>query len=329
MILPVLVLITGGLIGSSPWWFTALTSKDLGVITELAGGAIKGAGSTPWLLKPLTRVLNLFVFGGTVLIGLRPPWDIRWLMLPILPFALIFWLTVLIHGVKAIFEKKDFNGFVVLALMGVVLAAGFIFSPYGDDPSGRYFLPLITPMAIFGAYLLISKLSGLKNLDMGVLLLVLIFNLGGTIQAARTVPPGITTQFDSIAQVDQRYMGELIQFLGDNQIESGYSNYWVAYPLSFLSKEELIFIPRLPYHEDFRYTARDDRYQPYQEIVESSRTPSYITTKHPSLNDYLRNEFREKGISWDEEEIGDFHIFYNLSEPIHVYQLGLGVTTSP
>lgn len=326
---PGLILLLGGIIGSSPWWFSALQAGDLGIIAELAGGAIKGTATGPWLMRPLNRLLNLFVFGGTALIGLRPPWDIRWLMLPLLPIILIFWLAVLVFNVKKVIENQGDIGLKILALMGLVLAAGFIFSPYGDDPSGRYFLPLMTPMAIFGANLLINQFSKKRYFEYGAVLLVLIYNFGGTLQAVKTNPPGITTQFDKVAQVDQRYMDELISFLNINQIHTGYTNYWVSYPLAFLSGEEMIFLPRLPYHEDFRYTARDDRYGPYQEIVRSADNLAYITTNHPALNEYLRDHFLSIGISWEEKAVGDFQIFYDLSQSIHVDELGLGVTTTP
>ena len=329
ILLPALILLVGGLIGSSPWWMTAVQSGDLGILTELAGGAIKSADPGSWLIKPLNRLINLFVFGGTAMLGLRPPWDIRWLMLPILPLILIFWLAVLIHSIRVVLDNKTNSGFSVLSLIGLILVAGFIFSPYGGDPSGRYFLPMIIPMAIFGANLLITEFQNKRYLEYIVLTLLLVFNLGGTVQSVRTNPPGITTQFDKIAQVDQRYADDLIMFLKNNKIYTGYSNYWVSYPLAFLSQEEILFLPRLPYHDDFRYTARDDRYEPYREVVEASDNPAYITTKHPGLDDYLRIQFFDHGISWKEKKIGDFRIFYDLSQPIHDIEIGLGVTTSP
>ncbi len=327
--LPGLILLIGGIIGSSPWWMAAVQSGDISILTELAGGAIKSTDPGSWLIKPLNRLINLFVFGGTAMLGLRPPWDIRWLMLPILPIILIFWLVVLIHSIRVVINNKANPGFSVLSLMGLILIAGFVFSPYGGDPSGRYFLPMIIPMAIFGANLLITEFQNRRYLEYVVLGLLLVFNLGGTLQSARTNPPGITTQFDKIAQVDQRYLDDLIVFLNNNKIDAGYSNYWVSYPLAFLSQEEILFLPRLPYHEDFRYTARDDRYEPYREVVEASDNPAYITTKHPGLDDYLRIQFIDHGISWEEKKIGDFRIFYNLSQPIHDIEIGLGVTTSP
>jgi len=327
--LPGLILLFGGVIGSSAWWLTAVQTGDLRIFSELAGGAIKGAGTGLLLTRPLSRTLNLFVFGGTALLGLRPPWEIRWLMLPLLPIILIFWLSVLVFSVKKMIEQKEYRAINILALMGLILTAGFIFSPYGDDPSGRYFLPLMVPMAIYGANLLVTQFKERRILEYVAITLVLVFNIGGTFQSVKLNPPGITTQFDKVAQVDQRYMDELIAFLDDNQIRAGYTNYWVSYPLAFLSEEKLIFVPRLPYHEDFRYTARDDRYSPYQAIVNAESNPAYITTRHPELNDYLREQFFSKGINWEERSVGDFQIFYNLSDPVHAVDLGLGVTTNP
>ena len=97
------------------------------------------------------------------------------------------------------------------------------------------------------------------------------------------------------AQVDHRYDQALIDFMRQQDERRGYGNYWVAYPLAFLSGEDLIFVPRLPYHPDFRYTERDDRYLPYDEQVSRSQRVAYITTNHPDLDEYLRSQFQGAG----------------------------------
>jgi len=150
-----------------------------------------------------------------------------------------------------------------------------------------------------------------------------VFNLGATIQCARANPPGLTTQFDPVAQVDTRALPELIAFLRAHGETRGYTNYWVEYPLAFLSGEELIFVARLPYHEDMRYTARDDRYAPYDDLVAASERVAYITTRHPALDSLLREEFRARGISFQETAIGEYRVFWGLTEPVRPGQLGL------
>ena len=323
------ILIIGGIIGSLPWWIFAIGDGSVLVISELTGSAIAGLRNNSGLLQPLVRLGNLLLFGSTVILGLRPPWTVRWLMLPLLPFLLVFWFAVLINSFNTKASQKEQTELWMIRLIGIVLLIGFILTPYGADPSGRYFVPLIIPMAIFGADLLTGQTQGKTYLSLGVLILVLFFNLGGTVQSVRSNPPGVTTQFDSVTQIDQRDMGDLIAFLELEEVTRGYSNYWVSYPLAFLSKEQLVFVPRLPYHEDFRYTARDDRYPPYHELVQTAEEVGFITTNHPDLDNYLRTQFEVRGITWQEEKIGEFQVFYDLSTIIRPQELGLGRTTTP
>ena len=258
--------------------------------------------------------------------GIRPPWSIRWLMIPLLPFVLIFWMAVLYDGSRKLIKEKLNSYHSLLTLLGLVLSFGFVLTPYGDDPSGRYFLPFLIPMSIFGGELIATSGRKRRYLEIGMITFLIVYQLGGTIQAAMQNPPGLTTQYDQVAQVDHTSMNELIEFLEINEIYRGYSNYWVSYPLAFLSREEIIFIPRLPYHEDFRYTERDDRYQPYTDLVKSADTVAYITTRHPELDEYLQEQFKYRDITWQQERIGDYTVYYHLSSSIHAEDIGLGVT---
>jgi 4-amino-4-deoxy-L-arabinose transferase-like glycosyltransferase len=323
------IILVGGLLGSSPWWITLVSNRNLQVIWEIFGSAIAGSNQGLPIFKPFSRLLNLVVFGGTVVTGLRPPWSVQWLFLPVLPLVLFFWLVVLVHSVGLLKQNKGNTGLYLFLLMVLIFCIGFIFTPFGDDPSGRYFLPFIVPMSIFGAAALDDLLGRSRVGLVAVLLLIIVYNLGGTFQSIRNNPPGLTTQFDAVTQVDHTYMEKLIAFLNEEKIEYGYSNYWVSYPLAFLSGEELIFIPRLPYHEDFRYTSRDDRYKEYTDQVYQAEDVAYITTNHENLNSFIRNQFTDTGINWKEKTIGDYHIFYEFSETVHVHEIGLGKTTDP
>jgi hypothetical protein len=153
------------------------------------------------------------------------------------------------------------------------------------------------------------------------------FNLWGTIESAFRKPPGITTQFNAITQVDHSQDHALIDFLTDQGERRGYSNYWVSYPLAFLSNEGLIFVPYLPYHLDFRYTLRDSRYGPYEDQVASSDQVAYITTHHPELDDYIRSSLTEMNVHWQESKIGDYQIFYQLSKVVTPSDMGLGINS--
>lgn len=313
-------------LGLSPWIIWAFSNGFSPLLQELFGSAISGASSSNPFVAILAHLYNFLLFGPTVIFGLRPPWEVRWLALPLLPLALAFWLVILIYAFQSLAKKDEAQiGRWILVGVMTTLVVGFIFTPFGADPSGRYFLPFAVPLSIFAAEFCIRLNQHSKKIQWGYLLpaAILAFNLWGTIDAVKKYPPGLTTQFDSITWIDHRYDDELISFLKHNGETRGYSNYWVSYPIAFQSDEEVIFIPALPYHQDFRYTARDNRYQPYHKIVEESDRVAYITTNHPGLDEHLQRVFQQAGVTWEETWIGDYHVFYQLSDVVRPENVGI------
>jgi hypothetical protein len=265
------------------------------------------------------------------MMGLRPPWEIRWLAMPLAPFVLIFWVMVVIFAVKNLRRDlkvgpndPEFSN--ALLLWGVILLVviGFVVTPFGADPSGRYFLPVGVVMAIFASQAVWewrAKWGSYVWLSVGV---VLVFHLWGTLEVMRSNPPGFTTQIDAVTQIDHQYDTELIEFLRSEGEYRGYTNYWVSYPLAFLSDESLIYIPRLPYHQDLRYSRRDDRYPPYDQLLDQTQRIAYITTNNPLLDEHLRSGFKNLGVSWQETKIGDYQVYYRLSKVVNPEEIGLG-----
>ena len=73
-----------------------------------------------------------------------------------------------------------------------------------------------------------------------------------------------------------------------------------------------------------RYTARDDRYPPYDDLLTESERAAYISTNHPALDDALRKAFTRRGVTWKEQTIGDYMVFYHLSSlvtPLQVVEI--------
>lgn len=318
-----LIAVFGFFIGSLPWWFSILQNGIESLVNELFGSAV-AVEQEAFLHKVFNHLVNLILLGSTVTFGLRPPWEIRWLALPLLPLALIFWLVVHLFWFKKLFQPAGYrNSLRVLIGVPFIVVAGFLFTSFGVDPSGRYFVPLAIPLALVAGQFLWVELAR-KWVRMAALVVVLVFNLAGTIQCALRYPPGLTTQFYSATIIDHRYDQELIRFLETNGERWGYTNYWVSYPLAFLSNEQLVFVPALPYHLDLRYTDRDNRYLPYNDIVTNSQRVAYITTRNPVLDGVLRLKFTENAVEWREEVIGDYHIYYQLSKVIRPEDIGLG-----
>ena len=330
LLLPALALAAGGLLGSLPWWGYAVTNGFSRLLYELGGGAIAGVEQLPWLLQVGKHIMGLGLLGMTAALGLRPPWEVYWLGLPLLPFILLFWMAVIVFVLRRLSRPHpDRASQALLASVTLVLLLGFLLTPFGADPSGRYFLPLAVPLSLFAADMIVGLRKGYGVVAYGLVALLLVYHFWGNVQSALRFPPGITTQFYAPSQVDQRALPDLIAFLRQHGERRGYTNYWVTYPLAFLSQEELIFIPSLPYHLDFRHTARDDRYAPYADQVARSPRLAYITTNHPDLDAHLRQQFAAQGVSWQEEQIGDFTVFYALSIPLRPEQLGLSQESNP
>jgi hypothetical protein len=322
------ILLLGIILGAAPWLGYALKYGFNNLISELGGSAIARLEGLSWSQQIVQHTRNLVLFGSTVVFGLRPPWELRWLAIPLLPIALAFWI-----GVIAFYARRSLvnpTGQIwmnktewLLVGVGLTLILGFIFSPFGADPSGRYFLPLAVILALFASRALVDWRLRWGNAIWIIVTTILVFHLWGTSQAAMASPAGITTQIDIRTRSDPDNLLLLIEFLQSEGEQRGYSSYWVSYPVAFLSSESIVFTPRLPYHLGLRYNPRDNRYPLYDQIVAESDHIAYITMDYPALNTILRQEFHNLGVTWEEKAIGNFQVFYRLSRPVYLEEVGL------
>ena len=322
----VLLILSGGILGTAPIFLWARENSVPLLLQELAGSAIGSPSLSTFLHEIGERVRNLILFGPSVTWGFRAPWDVEFLAKPLIPIVVVFWIFVLARIVHRL-RHRDKNRSSYWLLTGVMLTLliGFLLTPFGGDPSGRYFLPLYPILAIFAGDFIVS----LSNTRLGpypaflLLLIVLVFHAWGTFEKTVNKPPGLTTQFDASTRIDHYFDDDLITFLTNQDELTGYSNYWVTYPIAFHSDEKIIYTPLLPYHLDLRYTSRDNRYDPYNDIVDSSETVAYITlTNQIALNKIMRETFLEKGMSWKEEIIGNYLVYYSLSYPLRPAEVG-------
>lgn len=320
-----LLTLMGFVLGSTPWWWWALKNGPALVTQELLGSAIAGASSVNLLEAIGSHVFNLLLFGPTVMLGFRPPWSVHPLAGPLIPIAVILWIAFAANEILDLRRLREWHrGKALLYAVSAMLVLGFVLTPFGGDPSGRYFVPLAIPFAILLAGFLAKLRRRFGDLAwLAALAFVITFNLWGTLQSVNQNPPGLTTQFNQATQIDHSSIDELVAFLAQRGELVGYTNYWVSYPLAFLSEEQVIYVPQLPYHLDFRYTERDDRYSPYADRVAQGSQIAYITTRHPALDAKLRDAFVAAGVTWQERSIGDYQVLFALSDVIRPSDIGL------
>jgi 4-amino-4-deoxy-L-arabinose transferase-like glycosyltransferase len=308
--------------GSLPWWLSFIQSSGMPLIIYL----------TPYqtATTPAIKILGILFLGLPSLLGFRYPWAATLSPLMLL-FVWILYYSACTLLTSKLLQKRSWNlsdpRVTLLPSLCIIFFMVIIFLRFGYDSTGRYFLPLNLPLTLWIAWLAdrvagyVHKTGQRRRLvNLLIIVPILILNSVETWRAAAS-PDLITTQFDPITRFDNRHDQELISFLVANHETVGYSNYWVSFRLAFLSNEKIIFSPGLPYKSDMSYSQADNRIPRYSQMADENPRAAYITTRHPKLNEQLRAGFIDRQITWQEVDIGPYHVFYDISEKVRPDQL--------
>jgi hypothetical protein len=266
----------------------------------------------------INHLISFVLFAPTVILGFRPPWSVDGILLPLVPLVILFWIVTIRKVNLSSFSSFQKSAFFIVCGVGLLVFVGFVFTSFGVDPSGRYFLPFAFLLSMLVGLAGYSKRFG--KIYFGLLIFVLFYQIAGSLIFMKQQPK-ITTQFYKPAQVKQQYLPELVSFLSSKNEFFGYSNYWVSYPLAFLSDEKIICVPSLPYHPDLTYTSRDSRIKEYEVQVSESERVFYVTTNNETLDQVLQTGFKQLDVQYSYQEIGDYHIYYGLSKKVEPQQL--------
>jgi 4-amino-4-deoxy-L-arabinose transferase-like glycosyltransferase len=336
------------IVGGAPWWWYNLTNdwqalalfvpslwrqdleyvryNDDWTLTELGRGGLANTDTSF-----VDRALGLLLFGVPTLVGLRAPWSSEY-------FAAWAGFAVLLVSIAAVYSMArgntlDRDGRALLLGLAAVMFGVFLFSPFGQDPSGRYLLPLALVVALaLGGWL--ARLP----FTLGLLLLcgVLTYHEAGQ-YAALQGPLGITTQFNPVTNVPTEDDAALIDFLTREGLTHGYTQHWLAFRLAFRSQERVQYSPILPYIPNLVYKLADNRYPPYTVATAQAQTRgeriAYLTANMPEFDALLRRTLAAQNISYRTEQIGPFTIYYDFSAdlrpPTLDLLLGLAVLSRP
>jgi hypothetical protein len=223
------------------------------------------------------------------------------------------------------------------AAMWLMLVGGlaiFVLSNFGIDATGRYLLPLAVPLAVLTAHGMVSMpVSSAATLRGGsawrwlALATLLTVNGLGTLTALRSVPPGLTPQFDAVTHIADGHDAALIDFL-QRQGGYGYATYWITYRIAFLSHETVILSPQLPYKSSLQFTPAD-RYSAYTERVRLAMRPVLVTANLPALDAAVAARLTQAGVTYEVAAIGPYRVYYGLSARVDPAGLGLQALDVP
>lgn len=319
-LIPLAVALVGFFIGSAPWWIFNFQNDwaalafyiERGDNSEFAGNAVPE-------LTTEQRVLGLLFLGIPTLIGLRFPWSAEF-FLPLIGAIVLF-----IYGVafyRLVRDKRGPDGTPPLKpearpyiLWMIFLFVGLFFvSKFSIDPTGRYFLPLMVPLAIVIGALVDSvprQRLPRRVVQGAILVIILGYNIIGQVVAI-SQEPGLTTQFNLDSHIPNTHDQELIAFLDEQGIQAGYGTYWVTFRLAFLSNEQMQFSSALPYKPSLQYTEADERYPAYKVAADNAENVAYITANVPAVEQALEAVFADQGVTYTDEQIGSYRVYYDF-----------------
>jgi 4-amino-4-deoxy-L-arabinose transferase-like glycosyltransferase len=299
----------GFFVCSAPWWLYN-ASHDWESIRFLLGGFQSG---TPQVGIG-DKLIGLALLGLPALIGLRFPWVVNvWMGILAVPVAFVY-AVILAFAFRSGRVR-------LLWVMVAGFAVIFVLSSFGVDATGRYLLPLVAPLAI----ILAAQIEAFRRQRAWTLIglaLLLGVNLLGTIVALRNIPPGLTPQFDPATDFPNDHDQAVIDFLAGHGGQYGYGTYWVSYRLAFLSGEKIILAPLLPYKASLIYTG-PDRYPAYTAQVQAANRPVFVTANLPQLDQVIAQQLDSRRITYQQQSIGPYTIFYGLSQRVKPDELGL------
>src|SRR5262249_7608565 len=288
---------------SAPWWVYNLSHNWASVQFLTQGFEPSGKAVQVSLVD---RFLGLLFFGVPAITGLRFPWT-PGLWAGVLAIPVGFLYAVLLAFAARQRPMKPGKELLWLMLAGIVVV--FVVSRFGVDATGRYLLPMLVPLSILVA----MQLAELPRAWMVALAAILIgVNVLGTILAMRNVPPGLTPQFAADTDFPNDHDQQVIEFLEAHGGQRGYATYWAAYRLIFLSHEQVILSPQLPFLKSLDKTGTD-RYPEYTAAVNAAEQPVYVTANLPALDSAIAQRLTLREISFSRQAIGPYTIFYNLS----------------
>jgi len=163
----------------------------------------------------------------------------------------------------------------------------------------RYVVPLYVVFPIFVSKLLMEIEKKSRFLSFLVLILLVSYNSYNIAYSFKNRPV--------------HHYPQLAQWLLTNNFLYGYSDYWIAYPVIFESKERILISPTI-FNKDF-----SDRNPEYTKKVRAQDKTVYIfdSTRHREKITSFEEQLRNLNVRYKKNKFKEFIIFSNFSRKIY------------
>lgn len=268
-----LVAVPAALLAAINWYFSLSPESGYGVVRPwdtLAGT------TAPLVTVRLTfsRLIPLLLFGEGSFAGAD-----RWLRIVGVVRVSLLSAAVVISAAsvfprlssRLLSRSRRLEAFCLTATAGSLLilwSSGMV----RDSASFRYLIPLVSWLPYLCSVMVIRifRQSRAAGIAVGAFLFVS--------QAVHLLPV-VERYGDLVAGREMDSVPEaIIQVLDEERVDRAWADYWLAYPVTFLSRERIIAAPFLS----------QDRYPPYTRAVEESGRKAYVFERNPVHQAALR-----------------------------------------
>lgn len=316
-----LLALIGFLLGSVVWWvynfqhdWAALRFLFENNLIDNSTQPEDQACCTPYQKS----VIGLLLAG--VLAGFREPWGSDFFVTLFSLAALVIYMILITRFIvkeryqwylarsQTSFPVRYWVILVITIMIIVIMVSGLY------DPSGRYLLPITTPLMI-GIALGINDMRKVNRFVASLMLTLLVAFHGTTVlQFVEAHRP--------INQMHDQHEEAVIEFLLDQNLVYGYSDFWTSFRLIFVSNEEIIISSLLPYDEN-GYKTFSNRYEPYVDEVNEAEHVFWLTYDFADLDEKISCFFEEANLAHSVKKIGDFTIYYDFPYPVSPTEFNL------
>lgn len=281
--------------GALPWLYWNLGHHW----DSLGGGSNPGINRAEGFVGHFERIWRE---GLPVALGLRAPYEYNWTITPA-PIAKALFLAGL--GFVAVTLLMRGRGGLLLAIALMTYLILHALGPVaGVTSEGRYFFYLMPLVALALARPVRTPWA------IGLLFTVLVVS---TVTGLRTIPPGNSGIV--AGKLVPKSMRPLISSLKAEHVNAVFADYWIAYRLTFESRERVIG------------SALDgERYRPYGRIVRRNPAPGWVFLEETLAEVQFRGYLERRGIPFRSWRTGGFAVYVPAlaTYPEHVPPAGAG-----